>query len=309
MIEGYDMTSQLPEYNKGRMFVSPIVGCMGACTYCYLQLKNFSAPKINNCSIETSIELMYETPNFISGKNGTIISVGAWGDIFPPQDVKKAKYSIMWIGKLLKLGNPVQIMSKNKLDPKYISEICNSITYKNQLLYSSTITSFKHWMEIEPGTDCPMDRLKTCLEFGRNGVATNVMIKPFLPGITDNETQLFVKSLIEYNITYCVAGILYWNDKILNKLQHNKILHNTIDLIMSSQGIKKLDCNSIELLSAFSTDLLDDFIKDMKEYQITVYKKSSCVNSNLLGRYNQSNYFKIDLDHYCVDCGNCRKVI
>ena len=179
-------------YSNGRFFVSPVVGCSGKCVYCYINAKlPDTSIRANSIDIEVILRGILLHQQYVPGQTGSIISIGAWGDIFPKDNMKLISRSVEWIKKILSLGNPVQIMSKFTVDKSIADEICCSVVYFGQLLYSTTVTTFNEWRAIEPYTASPEERLKTMSLFKNNSVKTNVMIKPFLPGIKDKEVDLF----------------------------------------------------------------------------------------------------------------------
>ena len=288
-----------PKFKDGRVFVSPVIGCNGGCKYCYLKLRNLNKPSLNNLGVSSLIEQITSHQDFISGKNGTIISIGAWGDIF--QNIKAVNYSVELIIELMKLGNPIQFMSKYGVDSKNASRIANNIQYHNQMLYSTTITSLEKWDELEPFTFSPKKRLDTCNLFQEYGIESNVLIKPFLPGITDIEFEHIIDLLIERGIKYCVVGKLYLNKEIQYNLIHSGIMCENIIKEHST-----LDCNGDIEINSSSITSLYDFIKKHNDKRIKIFLKSSCVNSNINQTNNPSNYF-INHSRYCINCGNCSK--
>ena len=40
-----------PNMNEGRFFISPILGCNGGCSYCYLEIKDFEHPRKNELTV------------------------------------------------------------------------------------------------------------------------------------------------------------------------------------------------------------------------------------------------------------------
>ena len=202
-----------PNFNDGRIFISPILGCNGCCKYCYLEMHEYNVAHENLATFNDVNKFISNCESFVPGRNGTILSIGAWGDIFPTNELLKSK-SINFICKILSIGNPVQIMSKFTIDDSYIKKICNSQVYKNQLLYSTTITTINNWKVIEPNTADPINRLKTCKKFSSYGVHTNVLLKPFIYGITDIEFDIITDLLLKYSIDYCVLGIFYLDKNI-----------------------------------------------------------------------------------------------
>lgn len=292
-----------PNINEGRIFISPVLGCSGACSYCYLPIKDYYKPKKNACTVLDCFSIANQSSDFIWGREGTIISVGAWGDIFPENNTDLTEYSVQTIKSLLEWGNPVQIMSKFSLQEEFVNEIVNAIRYPGQLLYSTTITSIKNWRSVEPGTSSPIDRLITCSRFHKHGVPTNVLIKPFIPKLTGVEIETITDCLLDYHIDYCVLGIMYLNEKVLERIRKNTFLLNNIDS-NSFTAMSHLDCNGT--ISIEATEILDllPYICFLRSKGISAFLKSSCVNSNVLCTVNPSNYYTGG-NPYCIKCGNC----
>lgn len=295
------------EYSGGRFFVSPIIGCNGNCVYCYIDTKlPTTSVRTNLIEIDTILHEILSHPQYVPGKTGSIISIGAWGDIFPRNNKKLIAFSVVWIKKLLSLGNPVQIMSKFTIDKNIVDEICCGLAYDNQLLYSITITTFNKWRVLEPYTDSPEDRLKTMELFKNNSVKTNVMIKPFLPGITEKEVDLFRLNFLKYKPDYCVAGIIYCDDKIKSRLTIIKEYKDSLEVLSTLLDTNQiLDCSGSLKIDAMSSKHLNAFISNLKDIGVMVFKKSSCVNSNVLGTKNIAGYNEFDPHSFCVECGNC----
>ena len=292
-----------PSINEGRFFISPILGCSGACSYCYLPIKDYTNPQKNICSVTDCLSIANQSSEFIWGRYGTIISVGAWGDIFPKNNVDLTEYSIQTIKALLAWGNPVQIMSKFSLQEEFINEIANEIRYPGQLLYSSTITTLKNWRIVEPGTSSPIDRLITCSQFHEYGVPTNVLLKPFIPQLTGVEIEQIADCLLNYHIDYCILGIMYRNESVFKNILKNTFLLDKIDS-GSFSTMSHLDCNGTISIEATEIQDLLPYVCFFREKGIPAFLKSSCVNANVLCTVNPSNYYK-DENPYCIKCGNC----
>ena len=190
-------------------------------------------------------------------------------------------------------------MSKYKLDISLISKLAKYVQYTNQVLYSTTITTIDKWETIEPNTVSPEERIKTCKEFKNQGIESNVLIKPFIPGMTDLELDKIIYLLKEYNITYCVIGKLYISDDILKSLGKDCLI-NTDVLELST-----LDCNGNIKIQATQVKTLYKYIEKFRENGINAFFKSSCVNSNINKTNNPSNYY-FNNDEYCINCGNCK---
>lgn len=291
-----------PKFSNNRFFVSPIIGCNGQCVYCYLAIEEYAAPSANMFGIDKTIEFLLKDKKFISGSKGSIISVGALGDLFP-SDTCLRGYSIEWIKKLLLLGNPMQIMSKNELFQEEIDEIVSSIKYNNQLLFSTTIVTFDHDKLIEKGVNCSLKRLLVLNEFEKRGVPINIMIKPFIPGITSEESDKFIRNISFLRKPYCVIGKLFINNKIYkNILESSYMKDNIEEIIFEHTG--KISCIDEYTLHTYSNSLINAFIEKLRENNIQVFKKSSCVNANILNfkNKNRDQYIATDC---CINCGNC----
>ena len=56
-----------PNVDSGRFFISPILGCSGACSYCYLKIRNYISPRKNEVSETDIFMAAKESPHFIFG--------------------------------------------------------------------------------------------------------------------------------------------------------------------------------------------------------------------------------------------------
>lgn len=294
----------IPNINDGRFFVSPILGCTGACGYCYLKIKNFSLPRKNELTTTDFLSIARQSPDFVWGQNGTIISVGAWGDIFPLNKTELIQHSVQVIRYLLSWGNPVQIMSKNCLNKSFVKELVGAVRYPGQLLYSTTITTVNAWRKIETGTSSPTERLLTCRSFHESGVPTNVLLKPFILNLTDLEIEAISNALIEYQIDYCTLGVMYWSPEISLQISKNPFLRELVGNDTFSLS-NHLDCNGDTSVFSTPIDTLLPYVKFLREKGIATFLKSSCVSSNILHTFNLSDYYN-QKNPYCINCGICK---
>lgn len=287
-----------PMISNNRCFISPILGCDGHCSYCYLM--GNSIPQVNLFGINNTVDYLANNPEFISGRQGTILSLGAWGDLFP-HDSAMRTYSIEWIKQLLLLENPMQIMSKNKLTSSEIHEIVSSVQYVNQLLYSTTITTLQYSSIIESNADSPEERFQTLSAVRKVGIPTNIMIKPFIPHITYSDS--LIEAIVDVHPLYCVVGKLYVNDNIMNVMMKSDLLFDAVssaDFHLHGQ----ISCVENADLLTYEEFEIDTFIRELQKNHIRVFKKSSCVTANLLGNKNRS-FSRYTASGVCMNCGNC----
>lgn len=286
---------------EGRFFISPLIGCKGKCIYCYLSSEGITLGDIrkNTLKIKALLKEIIKNPNYFQGKEGTIISIGAYCDIFPLHEKELVDFSIEWILEILEMGNPVQIISKNIISEENIKRLVGHIQYKNQLLYSTTITTFNHSSSIEKNTSNPFERVKVLECFKKYGIPTNVMIKPFIPNITNKEKGIFVSQMKDV-ADYCVVGEFYLpNIQVLNFLEGLV----GIDVSLNNYRNSTLDCSGSNEYKSIFSEQIEEFVKCLMSNGIKVFKKSSCVNSNMLKIKNPGEHYK--KEGYCVSCGDC----
>ncbi len=66
-----------------------------------------------------------------------------------------------------------------------------------------------------------------------------------------------------------------------------------------------LDCTSGETYELNTSVEMNSFCRALSFLGINVFKKSSCVNSFILGKSNPANYIESDPNGYCIKCGVC----
>lgn len=295
---------RLPDYERGRFFISPILGCHARCHFCYIYDKGYKARiSRNSYSIEKTIEYLKEHDEFIEGRDGSIISIGAWGDPFPRHNKIACSYTLSWLERLAQFENPIQIMSRYNLHQDMINGITSANTYNGHILYSTSLSSISNFKRIEPYADSPDDRLKSLRLLQENGIATNVMIKPFISGITNLEVDLIAEILNKYNVKQCVVGGLLLDDRIKRIFLSSGL---SSSIIASDHVGQVLDCTSGESHEISVTKEIESFSSHLDTMGIIAFKKSSCVNSFILKKQNPANYINSDPNGFCIKCGVCK---
>ncbi|EPF7769871.1 hypothetical protein HJ091_23505 [Vibrio parahaemolyticus] len=292
-----------PDYERGRIFVSPILGCNAQCHFCYIYDKGYTTKAVKNgFDIEQVIIYLNSHESFQLGTDGSIISIGAWGDPFPRYNKNLCYYTTNWLKKLAELGNPIQIMSRYELHPEILEEIVNVNKYYGHIMYSTSVSSIENFRIIEPYSDAPNKRLMSIRNLNKAGIATNVMIKPFIQGVTDLEVDQIADALMANGIKQCVVGDLLLDDTIKGKLLSDGLL-TTPNVDKLEQQV--LDCTSGETYELNTSIEMNEFCHALSLQGINVFKKSSCVNSFILGKPNPANYIESDPNGYCIKCGVC----
>lgn len=290
-----------PDYERGRFFISPLLGCNASCRFCYIYDKGYTKKAIRNeFDIPMVMDFLESHESFSKGIQGSIISIGAWGDPFPRYNKELCTHSLEWLKKISELQNPIQIMSRYELNTEIINGIVECNKYKGHILYSTSISSINNFRKIEPYADDPINRLRSIETLDNLGVATNVMIKPFIPGITDIDVDNIAKALKDHNVRQCVVGDLLLDDTI--KIKLSEIGFRISEL----SDMQVLDCTSGESYELGNSGQSQSFCQSISELGIKVFRKSSCVNSYILNRPNPANYINFDPNNYCIKCGVCK---
>lgn len=292
-----------PDYERGRFFLSPILGCNAQCHFCYIYDKGYPNKAVKNeFDIDQVVRYLDSHSSFKVGKDGGIISIGAWGDPFPRYNKHLCHHSITWLKRLAQLGNPIQIMSRYELHQDILEELVTANQYHGHIMYSTSISSIQRFRQIEPFSDSPEKRLSSVKLLSDAGLATNVMIKPFIQGITDVEVELIARVLNDNEIGYCVVGDLLLDNRIKSKLLSTDVL-----IFSDRERLDKqvLDCTSGETYELNTSVEMNKFCGYLSLKGIKVFKKSSCVNSFILGKPNPANYVESDPNGYCIKCGTC----
>jgi DNA repair photolyase len=91
--------------------------------------------------------------------------------------------------------------------------------YENRDIdYSLNITTIIKYRLIEPYADALEERIRSLEKLQAKGVQVNVMIKPFIEGITDLELDEIEALLKKGNIENCVVGGFYTSESILKRI-------------------------------------------------------------------------------------------
>jgi DNA repair photolyase len=300
-------TRREPGYRAGRYFLSPMLGCQARCAFCYIFSFGYRYPKgvANEFGSAASIAWILEHEAFVPGEAGSVISIGAWGDPFPP-DEDARQVSLEWTRRACETGNRVQLMSRFELDAELIDHIVALVRYPGQLLFSTSLSTFDHWQTVEKFASPPEARARTLQAFHTRGIPTNLMIKPVIPGVTDREVAQISRLMHEYSIRCCVVGELYWDERIERSTAAVAHLPEPLVLFMeeAAQVRHPLDCEPAASLKTLPTELLDDFIGALWRSGIAAFKKSACVNSYTAG-VDLGLRDRPEFSGYCVECGMC----
>jgi DNA repair photolyase len=87
-------------------------------------------------------------------------------------------------------GNPVQMMSRFNPGAEILGGLAGAQTRPGQVLYSTSITTATHWRLFERYSAVPAERMQALRIAKLLGMSTNVMVKPFIPGVTGSPAEV-----------------------------------------------------------------------------------------------------------------------
>lgn len=291
-----------PDIDSGIASVSPICGCTGGCVYCYIDIKKYSTPQINEMRCDQIIEFLMNDSDFVPGKEGTFICVGTWGEIFPSKETLKRE-SFKWIERLAFLNNPIILITKKALNKQELEEIESFQKYDRQISFLISITSLMRWKELEPGTSPAMDRLNMGEMLSAKKMNVAVFINPFLKSITDLELRSILQKCEEKKIKNVIVSPLYLHSAICNKKNNCPTFQSIISAFYDNGFV---NCNHMkndeyEVVEDPIDSYMDDIIIKCKKRQLNCWFHYSCFLANEYRRINKSNKD----GKFCIGCGNC----
>ena len=296
-----------PGYQAGRFFLSPMLGCTARCAFCYIRSFGYRYPSghRNGYGAPASIDWVREHPLYVAGRAGSVISIGAWGDPFPPNDGDR-EHTLQWVRAACALGNPVQLMSRFAVPESVIDAVLDAVAYPGQLLFSTSMSSVTRAAEIERYADPPEQRLRALAGFRDRGIPTNVMVKPFIPGVTDTDADAIIELLRRHGVPLCVVGGLYWDDTIARST--TGVARLDPEVLGDADGAATLgtplDCEPTASLRSLPAEHVDRFVDRLWAGGVAAFRKSACANSYAagvdLGLRDRPEYRE-----HCVECGMC----
>jgi DNA repair photolyase len=305
-------SSRPPDFRGARAFLSPLLGCRAKCGYCYIRSFGYHQRigVANGYGIENSLRDLYSHPGFQLGANGTIISIGAWGDPFPDEQPAERATSLQWAMAAMESGNPVQVMSRFNPGAEILGLLAGAQTRPGQVLYSTSITTATHWKLFERYSAPPADRMQALRIAKSLGMSTNVMVKPFIPGVTGSSAEVgAISALIRYaGPATVVVGDYAFDSRIatiVKALTQQAGLEPTSG---ESESGYPLDCASSSVLEISKAEReVMTFVATLRSSGINAFRKSSCasawVESADLGLRARQ-----EMAGFCVSCGLCEAV-
>jgi len=290
-------------YSFNRIYINPASGCSANCAYCYIFDEGHPRrPHLFDVTANDVRKWLLTQKGFRAGMSGTLISLSPCCDPFADGVIDK---TLELVEALASLQNPMQLSTKYYVDKIAAKRIGESQSISGQLVLYATITSFELWKRIEPSACEPYTRLNGLQNAQREDIITCLAIKPVLPDITDNEIHLFVQAIKDYNIPYCVAGVMYSNGGIEKRFERRKLLNEEFKHRLNIKGDRPSPhSTNHEKYFSLNIDTLDIITKIIPQLQLSGAQcmiSGPCVVASSYNILCPTGIWRY-LPHLCVNC-------
>ncbi|WP_316837400.1 PA0069 family radical SAM protein [Pedobacter nutrimenti] len=196
--------------------LNPYQGCEHGCTYCYARNAHeywgFSA----GLDFERKIIVKKDAPElfrkFLEKKswNAEIISLSGNTDCYQPAE-RKFRITRQLLEIALAYKQPVGLITKNALILRD-KDILQELAKLNLCMVYVSINSLNEDLRsrMEPRTTTARQRLKIVEQLSSAGIPMGVMVAPLVPGLSDHEVPLILKTIADYgakNAGYTVVRL------------------------------------------------------------------------------------------------------
>lgn len=236
-----------------RLFLNLELGCNSSCSYCYLPIENIPIgirPQLS-ISPEELFNLLIKDTRFISGKSGTILSIGCFSECF---DKKNKKNTINFIKKILKFKNWVQVATKRQVFHNDLVEIISSEHWDSQLVVYISSATIAEWTAFESGTTKPNIRFKSFDACNALGVRSFLYIKPVITDVTIRDIENYSNLLEKFSIDAIVGDV--FSASVLNTGERSPISENLVVTKPQDIDIIRLHLSRFGRVFSNSTDPL-----------------------------------------------------
>jgi radical SAM domain protein len=190
--------------SKDRIFVNTDIGCKAKCSYCYLpHLVN--QDNIRAISAQEAIIFVKNNPLFEKGEEGTILSIGCYSECLDKGNVLKTNELIK---HFISYGNYIQLATKQEIPQIIIDTILQHRKFEHQVSIYVSMPTMSAIKQLEEGTASVDTRLRNIKRCVISSIPVVLYIKPFIEGITDKDTDAFLKILRESNIPVIIGDFL-----------------------------------------------------------------------------------------------------
>lgn len=195
----------VPEFvsfdNKRRFLVSPRIGCLAECSYCYLHDLGLGDGVVRNASADELIQGIVGHNGFVDGPSGTIVSFGCFTECLIGSSLKT---TIEVARFLLSRGNRVSIASKMRTGVlSCLLRRC--IQYRGQLSVFVSCPTVSKWRDYEKRVASPEARMRAIPRLLESGFDCFLYVKPYLGIDTCNDSRIYLDIIEKLKIPVVVG--------------------------------------------------------------------------------------------------------
>ncbi len=188
--------------------------CGSGCSYCYVP-SGRSQP-YDAREVEAATTRFLESPQFVPGRNGTMITFGGNTELFRGCDLMDSL--IRTLSSVCRFGNPVQISTKQVVSGESIRAIRACAEYSGQITLFVSCASISEAAAVERAADPPAKRWATFANLRAAGLRAALLIKPWLGSSTERDLPEFAKIAFEHDLDAVCLGALYVTPEISQRL-------------------------------------------------------------------------------------------
>lgn len=183
--------------------------CPARCTYCYVP-PGRSQP-FPDAAIRSGLESLCAQASFRAGREGTILTFGGHTDLFLDRALAAAFLRVLPLATAW--GNPIQLSTKGLISHEDADAIA-AATYAGQITAFIACATTARAAEFEPSAPTPERRWANFSTLASRGIASGLLIKPWLGEATARSLSTFAEVLCEHRVRAACLGGIFISDAI-----------------------------------------------------------------------------------------------
>ena len=197
--------------------LNPYKGCVHSCHYCYARRYHNFLDLDAGRDFESVIFIKANLPHVLRQELrrtswvGDEVAIGTATDPYQPIE-GRYRLTRLCLEAFADHSNPVTLVTKGTLIVRDV-DVLSDLAGRGgcTVCFSITTLDKKRWLQLEPGTPPPDQRLRAMEKLAASGVRAGVLLAPVIPGITDDMANLesVVRSAADHGAQFLGTRILY----------------------------------------------------------------------------------------------------
>lgn len=192
----YNNSPDLPR----SVMLNPYRGCEHGCVYCFARPSHEYLGLSAGLDFESKIFVKKSAPTLLrktlAAKRYRPQAISISGNTDPYQPIeRRLQITRQCLKVLAEFRHPVGIITKNHLVTRDI-DILQELAQHQAIAVNISLTSLDSHLikSMEPRTSRPKARLRAIEKLSAAGIPVNVLMGPIIPGLTDHEIPILLKS-------------------------------------------------------------------------------------------------------------------